>query len=291
MFYCTGVNQQKNNYLIYDTDDNGTELVSYWNLVGFAKQGVTVSNLQLGDNKWNITDTSFIDSQLELFKSKGNVALTKMIVMRKDIEEQKKILSELAAKLGLIPKGTKLSIDINTGKVIFPWQGFIYTFRGEDTGSKIEKIDVCNEKVVELSKLGFDAFNYMMLNLGTKQQPIWVNLRDCFHELKSYDSRFDENYINYIGITPSNRMFKIYFYNDMIYSVQFCTFNDLNSNYDKILKLGTTDSDFAYYVRSKIYNNDKDGVCICKVSRKTYKASISKLKEKYSTLQDVFVRR
>lgn len=291
MFYCTGVNKGKNTYLVYDTDDNGTELVSYYNLVGFAKQGITVSNLQLGNGVWNLIDTSFINSQLELFKSKGNTALTKMIVMKKDVDQQKKILSELAASLGLIPKGTQLKIDIDSGNVIFPWQGYIYTFRGSEAGSKIEQIDVFDKKVVTLSKLGFDAFNYMMLNLGTKQEPNWVNLRDCFYELKSYDSRFDENYINYIGITPSNRMFKIYFYNDMIYSVQFCTFDELNYNYDKILKLGTTDSYFAYYVRSKIFNNDKDGVCICKVSRKTYKASVSKLKEKYSTLQDVFVRR
>lgn len=290
MFYCTGVNQQKNNYLIYDTDDNGTELVSYWNLIGFAKQGVTVSNLQLGDNKWTIIDTSFIDSQLELFKSKGNVALTKMIVMRKDVEEQKKILSELAAKLGLIPKGTKLSIDINTGKVVFPWQGFIYTFRGEDTGSKIEKIDVCNEKVVTLSKLGFDAFNYMMLNLGTKQESNWVNLATCFKELKLYDSKFNEKDIMYIGITPSNKMFKIYMDRWEIYSVQFCTKGAIDKNYDKLMNLGTSDNEFKSYLNGVVLSSDNLDVCICKVSRKQYKLTINQLKQKYSTLQDVYDR-
>lgn len=294
MFYCTGYSEDYNTYLIYDTEDGGTEKVSRYNLLMYMNKGIVIENLTADTKKPVLRDNAFIDNLLGVFKKKGNNLLTKVIVLQKDEQFCMQKLTELAISLGLIYKTEKLKVDSKKSLVIFPWQHYIYNFKNSDCNSfseeKIERIDVCNPKVVELSKLGFDAFNFMILNIGTKQNPNWVNLSTCFNELKQYDSYFREDFISYIGITPNNRMFKVYMSRFEIYSVQFCTVKELKAKFDKIADLGTTDTELWNYMRRKRDFGKDDDIAVCKVSKKQYRKTVKELKVKYSTLQDVFYK-
>lgn len=294
MFYCTGYSEDYNTYLIYDTEDEGTEKVSRYDLLCYMNKGIIIENLTTNTKKPVLKDNVFINEILGVFKKKGNNLLTRVIVLKKDEQFCIQKLSELAISLGLIYKTEKLKVDSSKSLVIFPWQHYIYNFKINDCNSfseeKIERIDVCNPKVVELSKLGFDAFNFMILNIGTKQSPNWVNLSTCFNELKDFDSYFKEKNIWYIGITPNNRMFKVYMGMLEIYSVQFCTVKELRAKFNKIADLGTTDAEFWNYMQRKCNSGKDDDIAICKVSKKPYRKTVKELKLKYSTLQDVYTK-
>ena len=291
MLICTG--SLNGRYLVYDTDDGVTECVGMSELYKYLSKGIQFSNLVLNGENIVITDTSFVNSQLALFKKKGQVALTKLMVMKKDQQFQVNELNKLAQKLGLTTKDYRLRFDLDNCLVAFDFQGFIYRFDMQSSdnvnANKLSKINVCDESVVSLSKLGFDAFRYMMLNLGTKAEPNYTNLKECFDELAKVDPDFDEKHISYIGITPNNRMFKVYMDKWEIYSVQFCDINEMDSKRDEILKLGTTQGRFREYIDYRWYMGGNK-VAVQKVSRKQYKKTVNELKKKYSTLQDVWVK-
>ena len=285
MLFCTGVSKKKDKGLIFDTTDSVTEVVSYKQLQEYRKLGVVIANITLDNGCIQITESSTINNKLEEFKQKGNMQLTNLFLLTQDVDKQKQSLTKIACRLGLIANGETLTVNIETGQVIFPWQGFIYTFRGDGAGNKVEKIDVCDMRVATLSKLGFEAFKYMLLNIGTKAEPNWVNLHECFEELRLYSGVFDEVHITYIGITPSNKMFKIYTLGD-VYSVHFTTKEVVSEKLNNILKLKTTDSRFKDYLH-KIKSKKPNSICIDKVSLKSYN-SLSKVKAKYPTLQLVY---
>lgn len=288
MFYCTGISKDYNNYLILDTDDNGVEKVSLLSLVRYIKQGIVIENLVRVNSKFEFSSLDYINNLLNIFKEKSQNILTKLAILRKDEDFGINELSKLAIKLGIIYKDERLRVDIEKCVVIFPWQHCIYDFSKLGNSNKIESIDVCDKRVVELSRLGFEAFNFMTLNLGTKTSPNIANLYDCFKELHDFDYEFSEKHIKYIGITPSNKMFKVYMSFSEIYSVQFCTLKELRSKFNKIKDLNTTSNSLRNYMQRKLLSGNDNDVVMCKVSQKRYRKSIDELKEKYTTLQDVY---
>lgn len=295
MLYCTGMNANASMFLIQDTDDKGTEYIPRNMLLKYISQGAIIQNLYIDYyGGTNVTDVTYINNLLEEFKRKASTNLIKMGMLKKLDSEKVNKVTEIAYKLGLIPAGFNLEIDVNGCKVALPFQGFIYNFSitegVEDSERIISVIDVCDPKVVELSHIGFQAFDFMTLNIGDKKNPIIVKLSDCFNEIRLYDDSFNNQEIKYIGITPSNKMFKIYFSPWKIYSVQFTNGADLRENYAKIDKLGTTDGHFSRYLYRKQYSAGVSDICIAKVSRKQYNLDVKGLKAKYKTLQDVYVQ-
>jgi hypothetical protein len=278
----------KRYFLIKDTDDNVTEYVSSDDLVKYIQSGVVISNLKL-DGVWTLTDTSYIQKALEEFKRRSLRLLVKASLMHKDTNFKHAEVDKIAEDLGLIPKGYRLAIDLNKCKVVFEFQGCIFDFsKDADISSKVTSIDVCDKKVLELSTLGYNAFNYMKLNLGTKASPNYVNLAECFNELRRFNADFDERYVKYIGITPSNRIFKV-LTRYSIYSVKFCTLKELREKRRKIEKLGTTTWQLKDYIRDICsLPESSDCVAIEKVSYKEY-MTYDLIKKKYKTLQDVYI--
>lgn len=276
MLVCMGKHDDL--YLIKDTDDNVTESVSKLDLFNYMRNGLVVSNLS---DRLEITSTEYIDNAIKEWVTRS-AKLTKRLEVLSGGNDKEVItgLSNLACTIGLIPKGEFLVIDYGNRNVIFTWQNQLYRYGSDE---KVTEMDIMNPDVLILSRLGFEAFNYITYNLGTKKSPNIVKLKDCLTELTNVRANFTEKTIKYIGFTPSNRVFKIST-GYLVYSVKFCTFADLQKKKSKILKLKSTDIYLERYIQYK--KGNPDSIVVEKVSEKPY--NIYKLMDKYPTLVDIY---
>ena len=229
------------------------------------------------------------------FARKVSVTLSKLVLLKKveDIEEQKHSVEKIAKDYGVIDKGDRLKIDIGAKTVLLPYQDMMMKY--DDKGNfefvtRTNMLSVTDNKVTEFSKLGVDAFNYIYLELkGTK-----YTMKQLTDLLTSVDSFFNPNCISYIGITPSNRMFKFMHksaWNIIIYSVKFGTVEDLRKEWPKIRNRHAEQSTGFYRYASNVANNtniDNNDLAVLKATKKEYSLDVAGLHQKYPTLHDVY---
>lgn len=282
-------------YGVMDTDDGVVEMYSVDEIINFKKSGLDIRGISLDKGKVIIYCKS--DNILNDFiKSiKSTLAMLSLFGVSEREAKIRKI-QDLAVSYGIVLVPTQLSIDIDRHKLFIKSSAF-NTFVDYETGGTIKKLDVCDKNVASLSRLGIEAFSNITLKVG---QDLTITMNDLIKEVFEVVNFFEWDYhtdfkdVQYIGITPSNRMFKI-LVDYTLYSVRLDLLEKVISNADKILNTKVEKMyGFEDYIKTEIRKRNKSFL-VSKFSKKSYKATtvnglINKLKDKYPTLHDVYVR-
>lgn len=275
------IQHRKNNLFgVTDTSDGITEWYTIEQIREYINQGVAIKGLRNGiplcKSDYIIKDfTEAIRPLLAKLKVLG-------VHSNHDIVNH---IVKLAIEFGIIENVSQFHIDINTEKVLIKSYFDHIIDYSKDGNKVIDKIDVCNKEVSKLSKLGIEAFNHITLKVGNNV----ITLSNLINEISyaSANSLVPED-IWYIGITPSNKMFKI-MANGRYISVKVSTTDYIKENKYKILGTKVFKvSGFGQYINDLCINNKK-GWGISKMSIKSYSTGID-LKEKYPTIHDVYER-
>ena len=115
MFYCTGIDRDLCNVLIFDTDDNSTEFVSFEVFLKMHRQyGIIVENLDLDECLFNYSDNGkYISNLLNIFDNKMRLLITKLITLNKFDKENLTVEStKIAYMLGLVPYNSLTVVEM-----------------------------------------------------------------------------------------------------------------------------------------------------------------------------------
>lgn len=278
-------------YGILDTEDGVTEYYTKSQVLNFIKSGVKIDGVSATGEIYCKSDSVIKD-----FLSETIYLLTKFKLLNMtDREKQLEKIYGVAFKYGLCEDKKDMSIDIDKNAVIFHKLGVVVPYDNNCNYSLYNKLDICDSTVTSLSKLGISAFDYITMNIGGKT----YTLKQLLSCLNTICNEFKWGYVSYIGITPSNKMFKIvttyYVGSPICFSVKFDTFSNFKKQVDKILesKINTV-CGFMDYIRRLMRNNPADNeLVVTKISEKSLRGSersiYNHLKEKYSTLEDVYI--
>lgn len=232
------------------------------------------------------------------FAKKVSATLAKLVLIKKveDAKEKKEYVESIAKDFGVIDRGDTLKIDLGANTVLLPYQDMMMKYDAQgnfEFVTKTNMLSVTDNKVTEFSKLGVDAFNYIYLEIKGKK----YTMKELTDLLKRIDSFFDPNRISYIGITPSNRMFKFMQtqgYTNVIYSVKFGTVEDLRKEWPKIRNRRAEQSSGFYNYASLVANDSSvnpNNVAVLKATKKEYDLDVRGLHAKYTTIHDVYFGR
>ena len=282
------------------------ELIDVRNNVYYVREGINCKVNKLDSIEGlNIVDIrEEVNQKLELFKAKaGLVALKLLLLNNNKAPEYKDLFDKLfihAYDLGLVTNKNQMSVDYVHQGVLFGNLLKIVTFDSSKVQTKenvvksLDELSVLDENVVELSRYGLQALNCMYLEIGNNK--VYVTELVKFMEAIMGTS-FDN--VQYIGITPSNKLFKFVVtqgYSKTCCSVAFSDWTTF-SNKRKERKLLNSKSvrNYVTYVNN-IGSNNASFYCT-KFSYKDYSDYLSGngesigryLKSKYKTLRDVYV--
>lgn len=283
MFIITG--KIGNSCYILDTSDSIKELISLDDIQKTVNLGIKIYGLiQVNGVYYPFCKE---ENALKEFISKIKPTLARLKLSNKVTRDNIfDSIFNLAVKYGFVRYKTDLVIDIENNSLYIKPLNHLYIYKNDGEFSEISKLNVCDKKVSSLSRLGTDALKYITLSINGEEH----TLKSLFNELMAVDSYFKLDKIMYIGITPSNKMFKV-ITTWNTYTLQFGTVAQLNKIKNKILDSKIKmDEAFKYYVEDVSYSKNDDCVCILKFNIKKGLSSKEELHTKYSTLMDVFVR-
>ena len=282
-------------------------------LVGISKDNAYYVRNSIYDNVKQIDEKTFctlkdvkdirkeVEVKLEQFKNLAGVTALKLLfvnnnkVVKEDLFKQ---LYQVAYDLGLVVHQNQISVDAVNSGIFFSNLFRIVTFDVDKIQTNTNEVmtlcdlDVLDKNVIQLSRFGIDALEhiYLMIN-GNK---IYMRNLIDFME-KMLETNFSQ--VLYIGITPSNKMFKFTVKNK--YGDTDCcsvAFSDEETFFKKRSKLLSSNSLFGYnlYVNSVGFGQ----LFYCtKFSYKSYSYALGttgeavsrNLKQKYKTLRDVYI--
>ena len=236
------------------------------------------------------------ESVLTDFINEAQSLIARYLILKVDdkTREYENILN-IARKYGLAEESKDISFDFKNKSLILHKLGIVVPYESADNLSIVTELDVCDKDVVKLSRLGSSAFDYITIYIGNYKYKLSY-LLDLLN-LISVQLRYDN--IFYIGITPSNKMFKVILLfkgQAICVSVKFDTLGVLRRDFHKIIS-AKVDSfgNFIEYARRYVASNKPDTeAVITKVTVKsmtswTSKELYKRIKEKYKTLQDVYI--
>ena len=232
MFFISGY--QNNLYGITDTSDGVTEWYSFQQVEQLYK---SVNIGGCGINKlgqFSILCKS--PNVFEEFIDRIKPTLAKLITMQVTSRKQQvEKIKQLAYNYGLISSSydaqNQLVIDLDNKSLLLKEFKYIYTWESDGTKNVITSKDVLDKDVTRLSNLGVEAFKFIYLELGGEKYTLYQLL----NLLNEVTGDFKIQNIKYVGITPSNKMFKNIDYYSDCWSVSFNTIEYFNANHNSLI--------------------------------------------------------
>lgn len=290
MFLITS--KTSNGYGILDTEDGITEVHDIPFIKSVLRQGINIRGCNISNGELKIACHS--DSVIKDFLQDTLTLLSKYKLL--GVEDRKIQLDKIyniSVKYGFCDSVDDLSIDTDRNVVIFHKFGLVIPYENSDNYTIHSQIDVCDDNVISLSRLGERAFDYITMKIGNKV----YTLKELLVYLGSIHGGFMYEYVCYIGITPSNKLFKIittYRGVPLCFSVKFDTYANLEKQADRILN-ARVDTVIGYksYVRNMLTKKPaKNTLVVTKISEKPHRGSsvgtYEYIKGKYPTLKDVY---
>lgn len=292
MLYISGTDGV--NYTLVDSDRHINSVCTGNQIIDLVKQGAKIGGVIMMPDG---TPSILCKSQNFLYDFANSVirSLATMTLMTKTttVAAEKKRVETIAKQYGVIDENDTLNIDVEHLSVLLPYQDMIMRFDGHgkyEFHQKNNMVNVMSKEAINYSRLGFEAFQYMYF----ERDGIKYTLKDATDLLyKVTKGQFRPNLIKYVGVTPSNYMFKFMFSESTIYSVQFDTMEKVKKFAKKEMNSSMSKGDGMYsYWRSICDSPDsyKDtDLGIRKCSLKAYNRTVEGLHEKYPTLHDVYL--
>lgn len=283
MYVCIGVKDGA--YRILDSSDKVAEWIPSSTVIELVKNRVKINGLTVESSDFISTVCNSTDAFEEFFK-KVKITLAKLHLLQiTDRTAKVNQIADLAKKYGFIDSKAEMAISIEDRTLIFVNLNRVLTWEDDCSYSTTQSVDVRSEECVKLSKLGTKAFDFMYLDIEGKR----ITMTELLNEVKKVSNDFKIDRIDYIGITPSNNMFKIKAWGDM-YSVQFATVAKARTIQDKIIGTSVEKAyGFNSYVRESL-RSDKYFMCIKATLKPSKFRDLYELKTKYKTLHDVYIR-
>lgn len=283
MYVCIGV--KGGAYRILDSSDKVAEWIPSSTVLNLVENGVKINGLTVESSGLISTVCNSTDAFEEFFK-KVKITLAKLHLLQvTDRTAKVNQIAELAKKYGFIDSKADMAISIEDRTLIFANLNRVLTWEDDCSYSTTQNVDVRSDECVKLSRLGTKAFDFMYLDIEGKR----ITMTELLNEVKKVSNDFRVDRIDYIGITPSNNMFKIKALGDM-YSVQFATVAKAKTIQAKIIGTSVEKAyGFNSYVRESL-RSDKYFMCIKATLKPSKFRDLYELKAKYSTLHDVYIR-
>lgn len=261
---------------------------------------ITKERLAELKNEQQIKDSrSEVTEQLNKFKKSAELVALKLFLLNGSTSYEYKDLffriADAAKVAGLILYSEQISVDDENKGIYFKNLGKIVTFdtdkiqTNSNTVTDLVDKDVLDADVAKLSRFGLAALEHMTLKIGSNV----VTVADLLLFMEKMLST-DLSHVMYIGITPSNRMFKFAVgtkWNVDCYSVCFSDEETFVTKYNANKLINSKSVyDYRNYVRN--VSTGMPFYCI-KFSYKDYSGFQSDirsfLKNKYKTLHDVYI--
>lgn len=289
MFYISSKKGDK--YGVTDTKDKAEEFYTLEEIKHYCNSGIDIRGYNNGMVKC-ISDNVLNDFTRAV---KSIVAKLKLLNVTERNERIKRV-RELALQFGVIENANELSVDIEGYKLFLNSPAY-NTFIDYYTGDMIQKIDVCDKRVADLSRLGEKAFDNITLKVG---KDLIITMHDVLNEIQKVENTgyktIHNNVVHYIGITPTNRMFKV-FVGDNLFSVKVDLYDKVKQDYKKIKSTKVKKHvNFLRYLDKVLSSPHKQDFVISKFTTKNIvligrlDVIIGNLKDKYPTLHDVYIR-
>lgn len=283
MYKLTGYKPSSNGntYVILSTDDKVTEMINETTLKKLLAQGVSIGGISVLPSGAITMSDMYMKEAVHNFSQYilPRLARAKMAGVE-EIEE----LSKLASQVGILPYDKKIVVDFNKRLVSLKYQNTTLSFEKSDGVHTLDSKDILDDDIISFTKAGKATFASVNIKLNNGS----FTLRDAMDELWKV---IGSDEIRYIGITPSNMLFKVFLEPYGVVSVKYDSFDNMCRNFDKIMKLKTTSSRLRQYLSREIQDVNHAKAVITKISIKegyTYSNYRYKLHDKYKTLKDVY---
>lgn len=301
MFVITGIVDGK--CVVLDTSDGVSESISLAELENTViNLGVNIGGVISKFGRVMVKCKSA--NALDEFVRGIQPALAQLSLMSKNVtsSDSVKAIEDLARVYGFVQSHDGFGIDLENHVVALKDMNLFLTYNDNGVCKVVDKVQIglskkkmgdqliTSEDIARVSGTRFDS---LIMQVGGKD----FTVQDFIDEFSKLSSVYNGK-IAYLGVTPSNKIFKIVVKGIGVYSVKFGLSSEL-----KTLKRTKTEKaiGFNYYV-SKRLTELEDGsspgnsLAVVKASEKSgysshnLQSTIIALKKKYPTLQDVYIR-
>lgn len=285
MYKLTGYKPSSygNTYIILCTDDKVTEAINETTLKKLLAKGVSIGGISVLPSGAITISDMYMKEAVHNFSQYILPRLSRAKVAGVD---ELKTLSNLASQVGILPSNKKLIVDFNKRLVSLKYQNTTLSFEKSGNVHTLESKDILDDDIVSFTKAGRVTFASVNIKLENGS----FTLRDAIDELEKV---IGKDIIYYIGITPSNMLFKISLANHGVVSVKYDSYDNMCKNFDKIMEAKTTSSSLRCYLRSEIQDVNHSKAVITKFSvKRGYNKVwdlVDDLHKKYKTLKDVYI--
>lgn len=283
---------------VLDTLDNNTSTITYGRALALINLGVDILGCRVNRKSGELVIKC--KSGMDICKSyieETSQVVAKMRLLQRDSKEKELELEEealykLAKEYGAVQSREQFAVDL--GRNIVSFNGAlnkIITYGGTDKGTVKNEVDIRDENVSKLSRLGSACFDMIYLYVDTKEKKVKVTLREVLEELCNIsEDNIDD--ISYVGITPSNNMFKVIIFSSC-WSVKVDLIGKIIKNKDKILGTKTVKMPgFSKYIRWLEDDGTKQwGISKMSLKEGRLYSSMGALHQKYPTLHDVYIEK
>lgn len=284
MYKLTGYKPSSNGntYIILCTDDKVTEAINETILKKLLAQGVSIGGISVLPSGAITISDMYMKEAVHNFSQYILPRLARAKVAGAD---ELKTLSKLASQVGILPSDKKLIVDFNKRLVSLKYQNTTLSFEKSGSVHTLESKDILDDDIVSFTKAGKTTFASVNIKLDNGS----FTLRDAMDELEKV---VGSGTVRYVGITPSNMLFKVFLEPYGVVSVKYDSYDNMCKNFDKIMELKTTSTRLRHYLANEIRDVNHAKAVITKISVKDGYTSTNyeyKLHNKYKTLKDVYI--
>lgn len=301
MFVITGIVDGK--CVVLDTSDGVSESISLAELENTViNLGVNIGGVISKFGRVMVKCKSA--NALDEFVRGIQPALAQLSLMSKNVtnSDSVKAIENLARVYGFVQSSNGFGIDLENHVVALKDMNLFLTYNDNGVCKVVDKVQIglskkkmgdqsiTSEDIARVSGTRFDS---LIMQVGGKD----FTVQDFIDEFSKLSPVY-KGRIVYLGVTPSNKIFKVVVKGIGVYSVKFGLSSELKTMKRTKTEKAIGFSDYVYerLVKMETARSLENSLAVVKASEKSGynknypEIAIKALKKKYPTLQDVYIR-
>lgn len=301
MFVITGIIDGK--CVVLDTSDGVSESISLAELENTViNLGVNIGGVVSKFGRIMVKCKSV--NALDEFVRGIQPALAQLSLMSKNVtnSDSVKAIEDLARVYGFVQSRDGFGIDLENHVVALKDMNLFLTYNDNGVCKVVDKVQIGlskkkmgNQSITseDIARVSGTRFDSLIMQVGGKD----FTVQDFIDEFSKLSPVY-KGRIVYLGVTPSNKIFKVVVKGIGVYSVKFGLSSELKTMKRTKTEKAIGFSDYVYerLVKMETARSLENSLAVVKASEKsgynkTYpEIAIKALKKKYPTLQDVYIR-